>query len=188
MRIVKKYSNRRLYDTEESRYITLEELAHAIRDGADVFIQDAKTGGDLTQATLAQVILESRGGGRLLPVPLLVQMIRMRDEALAEFLGRYMTWAMEMYLLAKQGTSTFFPLNPLARLPFSAGNALARMLMAGLPWPSVQAPPAPASTPAPEPSPAPTPLPPAGTADDVAQLRKELDELKLALGVKPRLP
>jgi len=85
MRIVKKYSNRRLYDTDESRYITLDELAQLVRGGSDVFVQDAKSGEDLTQVTLAHVILESRGGGRLLPVPLLVQMIRMGDDALAEF-------------------------------------------------------------------------------------------------------
>lgn len=134
MRIVKKYSNRRLYDTDESRYITLDELAELVRAGSDVFIQDAKTGADLTQATLAQVILESRGGGRLLPVPLLVQMIRMGDDALAEFLGRYMSWAMELYMHAKQGSSALFPLNPLAQLPFTASNALARVLMGERPW------------------------------------------------------
>jgi len=182
MRIVKKYSNRRLYDTDDSRYITLDELAELVRDGADVFIQDAKSGADLTQATLAQVILESRGGGRLLPVPLLVQMIRMGDDALAEFLGRYMSWAMELYLHAKAGTSTLFPMNPLAQLPFTASNALAKVIMGQNPFkkPVKERRPLPLQPEVYEAPP--TPLPAAdSTAEDVAELRRELDELKRAL-------
>ena len=89
--LVKKYGNRRLYDTEESRYITLEELAGTVRQGKDVHVVDAKTGEDLTTATLAQIIIEGRGAGRLLPPALLVQLIRMGDDALAEFLGQYVT-------------------------------------------------------------------------------------------------
>lgn len=182
MRIVKKYSNRRLYDTDESRYITLDELAQLVRGGSDVFVQDAKSGEDLTQVTLAHVILESRGGGRLLPVPLLVQMIRMGDDALAEFLGRYMSWAMELYLHAKHGSGALFPQNPIAQLPFTAGNALARVLMSGGPWargrsrPTLDARAAQASPPARD-----TPPPPAATGEDIAELRRELEELKREL-------
>ena len=60
--IVKKYANRRLYDGEESRYVTLDELAAKVKRGTDVRVFDAVTGEDLTQATFAQIILESRGG------------------------------------------------------------------------------------------------------------------------------
>lgn len=180
MRIVKKYSNRRLYDTDESRYITLDELAQLVRGGSDVFVQDAKSGEDLTQVTLAHVILESRGGGRLLPVPLLVQMIRMGDDALAEFLGRYMSWAMELYLHAKHGSGALFPQNPIAQLPFTAGNALARVLMSGGPWARDRARPQARSQPAPPAFDTPPPSP-AATGEDIAELRRELEELKRAL-------
>lgn len=174
--IVKKYSNRRLYDTEESRYITLEELADKIRHGSDVRVEDAKSGADLTQSTLTQIILESRGGARLLPVPLLIQLIRMRDEALAEFFGRYMSWALELYVHAKQGVQSVAPYNPLATVPFSATNALARLIMGGSPW---------AGPTAPEPSPQPPPpAPPPAASTDVAELRRELDELKRAMRPK----
>jgi polyhydroxyalkanoate synthesis repressor PhaR len=98
--LVKKYSNRRLYDTEESRYITLDELAEKIRAGADARIVDASSGADLTQTTLTQIILEG-DAGHLLPVPLLLQLIRLGDDALAEFFGRYVGFALEMYLAAK---------------------------------------------------------------------------------------
>ena len=57
MLVVKKYPNRRLYDTAESRYITLEDLAERIKAGSDVLVQDATTRADLTQATLTQIIL-----------------------------------------------------------------------------------------------------------------------------------
>ena len=62
--IVKKYANRRLYDMDSSRYVTLEELAERIRAGADVKVLDAKTNEDFTQPTLAQIILESRGASK----------------------------------------------------------------------------------------------------------------------------
>ena len=94
---LKKYSNRRLYDLDGRRYVTLDELARRVQSGANVTVSDAKTGADITQPTLAQVMLESRGGSRLLPVPLLVRLLRMRDEALEDFLGRYVVWAHEVY-------------------------------------------------------------------------------------------
>ena len=59
---IKKYANRRLYNTETSTYITLADLAHIIREGRNVEVVDAKTGDDLTRATLAQIILEEAGG------------------------------------------------------------------------------------------------------------------------------
>src|SRR4051812_1424322 len=110
--LVKKYGNRRLYDTANSRYITLEDLAEIIRAGEDVRVVDAKTGDDLTNATLAQIIVEGRGAARLLPVPLLIQLIRMGDDALAEFFGQYVSWALQAYVQAKQGMQAMSPLNP----------------------------------------------------------------------------
>jgi polyhydroxyalkanoate synthesis repressor PhaR len=181
--IVKKYSNRRLYDTEQSRYITQEELAEKIRLGAEVRVIDAATGVDLTQATLAQIILESRGASRLLPVPLLVQLIRMGDDALAEFLGRYMSSALELYLHAKEGAAAMAPYNPFAGVPFAATNALARLLLGsgsgggGFGWREPPPPPA-AAHPA---TPLPSPPPARESSDEMKDLRRELDEIKRAL-------
>jgi polyhydroxyalkanoate synthesis repressor PhaR len=134
MLVVKKYPNRRLYDTAESKYITLEDLAARIKGGSDVLVQDATSGADLTQSTLTQIILESRGGARLLPVPLLLRLIRLGDEALAEFMGRYISWALEMYLQAQQGARALMPLNPLVNAPFAATNALARLVLGATKW------------------------------------------------------
>ena len=154
--LVKKYGNRRLYDTARSRYITLEDLGEVVRAGEEVRVVDAKTGEDLTTSTLAQIIIESRGAARLLPVPLLVQLIRMGDDALAEFLGHYVTWALEVYLSAKQGMQAMAPFNPFFSAPF-----------------------------APRPGVAPAPAPAAGSGE-VAELRRELDELKKSLKKRRR--
>ena len=119
--VIKKYSNRRLYDTDESRYITLDELTDKIRSGTDVSVVDAKSGEDLTQATLTQVILET-SAAKLLPVPVLMRLIRMKDDALAEFFGQYVSVTLDMYLQAKQGAQAMRPYFPLASVPFSAGG------------------------------------------------------------------
>jgi polyhydroxyalkanoate synthesis repressor PhaR len=174
--VVKKYGNRRLYDTEASRYITLEELADKIRKGSDVQVLDAKSGQDLTQATLMQIIVESRGAARLLPVPFLLQLIRMREDALAEFMGRWMTWALAVYTQARRGASSIAAYNPFAMAPFAATNALARLLNGPAPWGEPEPPPV---TPDPPP-------PPESPSDDVAQLRRELEDLKKSLQRKRR--
>jgi polyhydroxyalkanoate synthesis repressor PhaR len=172
--VVKKYPNRRLYDTDESRYITMEELAARVRSGRDVRILDAKTDDDLTQHTLLQLVLEGPGA-RLLPVPLLTQLVRMGDDALAEFFGRYMTWALEVYFAARQQAQSSW--NPLAQVPFNMGGAFARMLMGGgqpggMAQPMAPPPPPVPSTPAP-------PVPQSTT--DLADLRRELEDLKKSL-------
>lgn len=208
MLVVKKYPNRRLYDTAQSRYITLEDLADRIKAGADVLVQDVQTGADLTQATLTQIILESRGGARLLPVPLLVRLIRLGDEALAEFLGRYVSWALELYVQARQGARAMMPLNPLATAPFAATDALARLVLGASQWanpngashtpsggvPAAQAVPMPMPEVPPSVSPGPPPMdvdaelsppppPPVhDVADEVARMRRELEELKRSMG------
>lgn len=194
--IIKKYGNRRLYDTGDSRYITLDELATKVREGADVKVVDAKTGADLTQVTLTQVVIEHRGAAHLLPVPLLTQLIRLGDDALAEFFGRYVTGALEMYLQAKRGVQSVASYNPLAAMPFAATNALARMWMGGGAGPFGGGQGAP-------PTQAPMYEPPAeddheyedddayedddDVAGDVAELRRELEELKAAMtGAAPK--
>jgi polyhydroxyalkanoate synthesis repressor PhaR len=187
--LIKKYGNRRLYDTGDSKYITLEELATKVRGGTDVRVVDAKTNEDLTQATLTQVILESGSAHRTLPVPLLTQMIRLGDDSLSEFFSRYVTAALELYLGAKRGVQSLAQVSPLARVPVSAGDALARMWMQtpmgqmmGFGAPQYAPPPPPAYYAEPEAPPderEPGDRP--ATSDDVASLRRELDELKKAM-------
>jgi polyhydroxyalkanoate synthesis repressor PhaR len=176
--IVKKYGNRRLYDTELSRYITLEELADRIRAGADIEVVDAKTGRDLTQATLTQLILEGPSA-RLLPVPLLRRLLRMQDDALAEFFSKYVTWALDLYLAARDGAQQVAPYFPFASVPMQATQALLRLFGGGPPPPS----PAPAPPSARYPEPPHDDEPPQGDdpRDEIAALREELQALKAEL-------
>ncbi len=164
--LVKKYGNRRLYDTDASRYITLEDLTETIRKGTDVRVVDAKSGADLTQVTLTQIIIEGRGADRILPAPLLHQLIRLGDDVLADFLGRYVQAALELYLQAKKTSQSFMPFNPLVALTqFAQSSPFGGWGTAAPPPPMPSAPP-PAS---PQPR------------SDVEQLRHELDELKSML-------
>lgn len=197
--MIKKYGNRRLYDTDESRYVTLDELASKIRAGAELRVIDAQTGEDLTQATLTQIVLETGHAARFLPVQLLTQMIRLSDDALAEFFSRYVTGALELYLQAKRGMQSLAVYNPLAQLPVAAGDALARMWLSGPFGYGQAAPPYPSPPPyagyAAPPYVAPPPPPPEHEPEppglergdrpdrgdrgaDVAAMRRELDELK----------
>lgn len=155
--VIKKYGNRRLYDTDESKYVTLDELATKIRGGADLRVVDAQSGDDLTQATLTQIVLETGHAAKFLPVQLLTQMIRLSDDSLAEFFSRHVTGALDVYLQAKRGMQSMAAYNPLAQLPVAASDALARMWMTGpFGYGGGAPPPSPYGQP-PPPSPAPPP-------------------------------
>jgi len=96
--IIKKYANRRLYDTSTSRYINLEEIATLIRNGKEVRVVDAKTGEDLTRVTLTQIIVEdAKGGPTGLPLELLRQLIVASDHAGREFVMWYLNSAFNAY-------------------------------------------------------------------------------------------
>jgi len=190
--LVKKYGNRRLYDTGDSKYVTLDELAAKIRSGADIRVVDANTNEDLTQATLTQLVLETGHAARFLPVQLLLQMIRLSDDALAEFFSRYVTGALDLYLQAKRGVQTLAAYNPLTQIPVAASDALARMWMGGpfggggypQPYQGYAPQPSQSFTPAPPPphdDDAPPDAHDGGDRSNVAAMRRELDELKQAI-------
>ena len=118
--LVKKYGNRRLYDTEASRYITVETLTRRIREGTEVKVVDAKNDVDITREVLTQIIIEGRHADRFFPVEFLHQLIRLGDDALSEFFGRYLTGALEMYLQTRQTVQSFGGLNPFGNYnPFA---------------------------------------------------------------------
>jgi polyhydroxyalkanoate synthesis repressor PhaR len=96
--LIKKYGNRRLYDTADSRYVNLEDLAAHIRAGRDVQVVDAKTGQDLTRVVLTQIITEdAKDKPTGLPLELLRQLIVASDEVRQEFLMWYLKSAFDTY-------------------------------------------------------------------------------------------
>lgn len=96
--VIKKYGNRRLYDTSGSRYVNLDDIAALVRNGKDVQVLDARTGEDLTRVILTQIILEdAKGQPSGLPLELLRQMVVTTDRVGRDFLMSYLKSAFDAY-------------------------------------------------------------------------------------------
>ncbi|MFQ5623056.1 MAG: polyhydroxyalkanoate synthesis repressor PhaR [Paracoccaceae bacterium] len=96
--IIKKYANRRLYNTDKSTYVTLENLAQMIRDGDDFVVKDAKSGDDITRSVLTQIIFEEEAKGHnMLPVNFLRQLIGLYGDTLQGFVPGYLEASMETF-------------------------------------------------------------------------------------------
>jgi len=145
--LIKKYGNRRLYDTESSRYITLEDLAEIVKTGRDVRVVDAKTDKDLTKSVLLQIIADREKDHDLLPVSFLRKMIELSDQAVRDSLHRYLRVSLDAFLTAQKEFEE--------RYKSFAGNFMAPMGgMSSMFWPSIFGregfvPPAAAGSPAP---------------------------------------
>ena len=96
---IKKYANRRLYDTESSTYITLDRLAHMVREGREFEVVDAKSGEDITRQVLTQIIVdeEARGGETMLPINFLKQLIGLYGNSMQNFVPQYLEAAMDAF-------------------------------------------------------------------------------------------
>jgi polyhydroxyalkanoate synthesis repressor PhaR len=96
---IKKYANRRLYNTATSSYVTLDHLCQMVKDGVDFVVYDAKTGEDITRAVLTQIIVEEEGkGDNLLPISFLRQVISFYGDSMQRMLlPRYLEHSMEVF-------------------------------------------------------------------------------------------
>jgi polyhydroxyalkanoate synthesis repressor PhaR len=133
--VIKKYANRRLYNTETSTYVTLEDLAKMVRGDRDFVVYDAKNGDDLTHTVLTQIIVEQEGregGQTLLPIPFLRQLIRFYDDSIARMVPSYLQFSIEHF--AKEQTrlreqfATAFT-NPTVAFDFYQKQAQQNMAM-----------------------------------------------------------
>lgn len=96
--VIKKYSDRRLYDSGARCYVNLDEIARMVRDGVEVQVVDARTGKDLTRVILTQIIMEdTREGETGLPLKLLRELVIASDRATHEFLSWYLETASDLY-------------------------------------------------------------------------------------------
>lgn len=97
--VIKKYANRRLYDTGRSSYVTLDDLAQMIKDGYEFNVYDAKTGEDLTRQVLTQIIVEqeSKGAGNLLPINFLRQLIGFYGDNMSPMVPNYLEQAFTLF-------------------------------------------------------------------------------------------
>jgi polyhydroxyalkanoate synthesis repressor PhaR len=123
---IKKYANRRLYNTGTSTYVTLEDLASMVKEGEDFLVYDAKSGEDITRSVLAQIIFEQEGkeGQNLLPASFLRQLISFYGDSMQLLVPRYLESSLDMLTkeqekFRKQMTSAFGA-GPFTTGPFGA--------------------------------------------------------------------
>ncbi len=119
--IIKKYANRRLYNTRSSSYITLEHLAKMTREGVDFKVLDAKSGADITHQILTQIIMEEEAAGEhMLPVNFLRQLIGMYGNSMQSLIPHYLEASMENFSANQAKLHKAFEdslgNNPLAKL------------------------------------------------------------------------
>lgn len=135
-RIIKKYPNRRLYDTEISSYITLEEVRQLVVDGENFEVRDAKTGEDLTRSVLLQIITEHEDSGQpMFTTQLLSQVIRFYGDSMQGFMGSYLEKSLQVFLDQQQQFRSQLN-NIMGRTPWSMLNDLTERNMDA--WRSVQ--------------------------------------------------
>ena len=97
--VIRKYANRRLYDTSISRYVTIDDLTMMVKNNIDFQVVDVKSGQDLTRFTLVQIILEIEAKGhRMLPIGVLQQIIRFYGDRMEPILSRYLERTMDAFL------------------------------------------------------------------------------------------
>jgi polyhydroxyalkanoate synthesis repressor PhaR len=101
--IIKRYGNRRLYNTETRSYINYQDLAKIVRDGADVQVIDSTTKEDVTRAVLIQVILEEEKNNQtVLPTEFLFQLLRTREDSVQDFFKNHLSASFNAYLKTKE--------------------------------------------------------------------------------------
>ena len=184
--VVKKYANRRLYNTESSSYITLDNLAQMIRAGRDFVVYDAKTGEDITRSVLTQIIVEEESKGRaLLPTGFLRQLIGFYGDSLQTLIPRYLEQAMsvfarqqeQMRVAMQQSIGGFFPFN-MEEVGRQNLAIMERAMHLFAPFYRQPGSTEPARTETEEP----------GTAEEIAALRAELTALRDQLAAAQRNP
>ena len=130
---IKKYANRRLYNTATSSYVTLDHLAGLVKEGADFVVYDAKTGEDITRSVLTQIIVEeeSKGGQNLLPISFLRQLIAFYGDSMQWAVPRYLEHSMQAFSSNQERMREYMKnsLAPMGGMPamFPFGAALEEM-------------------------------------------------------------
>jgi polyhydroxyalkanoate synthesis repressor PhaR len=101
--IIKKYANRRLYNTQTSSYVTLDHLCEMVKEGVEFEVRDARTGEDITRQVLAQIIFDEENKGQhLLPIQFLRQLIGFYGDSLQAFVPSYLEMSMESFIKNQQ--------------------------------------------------------------------------------------
>ena len=201
--VIKKYANRRLYNTATSAYVTLDHLSQMVKDKTDFVVYDAKTGDDITRPVLTQIIFEeeSKGGQTLLPIPFLRQLISFYGDSLQGVVPQYLEMSMTQFARNQEQMRSYLQ-NAFGFNPFQQFESMGKQNMAmfeqamrmfnpfqrtpggpGIPMPG-----GPVSPGAPE-----SPVPAAEAAGGVGEgaiddLKRKLDELQNQLAELSKKP
>ena len=173
--VIKKYANRRLYNTQSSSYITLDHLSKMTREGVDFKVLDAKSGDDITHQILTQIIMEEEASGeQMLPVSFLRQLISMYGNSMQSLVPHYLEASMDNFRANQTKLSKVFeeslgknPLAKLAQQNMARFKAAASVLM-----PGAEGNPVPGATAAGKES---------GAADELAALREQMAAMQKKL-------
>ena len=172
--VIKKYANRRLYNTQSSSYITLDDLSRMTREGIDFQVLDAKTGSDITHQILTQIIMEEESHGeQMLPISFLRQLISMYGNSMQALMPHYLEATMDNFRanqrkLQETWQASMGP-DALARLAETNMAMFKAAASAFMPGAGAGAPPSP-----------PTPTPHA-VEDDIEALREQMAEMQRKL-------
>lgn len=129
--VIKKYANRRLYNTATSSYVTLDYLREMVKQGDDFIVFDAKTGEDITRSVLAQIIFEQESKGEnLLPINFLRQLIRFYDDTLQAALPKYLDMSMERFSRDQEKMREYLVSTFSGRTPYGRFEDMARQNIA----------------------------------------------------------
>lgn len=116
---IKKYANRRLYNTATSSYVTLDHLCQMVKDGVDFVVYDAKTGEDITRSVLTQIIVEEESKGQnLLPISFLRQLIGLYGDNMQWMVPRYLEYSMQGFLKNQERMREYFQTTLGGMFPF----------------------------------------------------------------------
>jgi polyhydroxyalkanoate synthesis repressor PhaR len=192
--VIKKYANRRLYNTATSAYVTLDHLSQMVKEKTDFVVYDAKTGEDITRPVLTQIIVEeeSKGGQTLLPIPFLRQLISFYGDSLQGVVPQYLEMSMTQFARNQEQMRSYMQ-NAFGFNPFQQFESMGKQNMAMFenamrlfnPFAAGQTPPGQANGAA-EPPKAPAAAPPEKEAID--DLKRKLDELQGQLAELSKKP
>lgn len=204
--VIKKYANRRLYNTATSAYVTLDHLSTMVKEKTDFVVYDAKTGEDITRPVLTQIIFEeeSKGGQTLLPIPFLRQLISFYGDSLQGIVPQYLEMSMSQFARNQERMRSYLQ-NAFGFNPFQQFESMGKQNMAMFenamrlfnPFAAGQAGAAAASQPAqatshangrePPKADAPAPAGPP-TEEAIDDLKRKLDELQSQLSQLSKKP
>ena len=202
--VIKKYANRRLYNTSTSMYVTLDHLSQMVKEKTEFVVYDAKTGEDITRSVLTQIIFEeeSKSGQNLLPISFLRQLIAFYGDNLQGLVPQYLDMSMQAFARnqeqMRQAMQNAFGFKPFSGLEDAARQNMAMFqqamklmnpFMAGMPGAGATPPSSspqggqPDDSPAPVApvAPPPTPSEPAASGQGLDELRRKLEELQAQL-------